>query len=701
MAPADSTPDAREPSAQGTLEKTPLPHLLVYAHDKQLTGTFELEGPAGQSATFLCVDGQPTKARTSESVIYLGKALVDLGMLTPEQLDEALPGLLASTELHGQALLRAGLITQEQLELGLRAQLIRKMQWLVHLPAETVFKYYDAYDALRSYGGEGQSGIDPFPLVWSCIRSAPPWEHVHVGLTRIGGAGILLTAAAETDRFAFDKAERATIDRLREKPRRLHELTEEAGIAPRVVQLLAYCLLVTKQVDVIRESQLPPGGQEDTNEPPPSSPFATAEIRPAAATAAGGQKVARVQLAQVSLSRQRAAVEEDVSSPDLAAAAATGQNAGATSYVATQPRTRRPNTNAEALLRASAPADSPSGPARPAEPTASAPDMPGAPIANVIAAETPVAPTPQPPASNPHSTRVASVPPPSARSKAPIVVHEDSAPPSSKNPVPSSKRAGQMSAELVARKREIADRAANVDKEDYFTVLGITRETPSTEVQKAFFALAKKWHPDRVPAALSDVKDACAKVFGRMSEAHQTLMDPARRAKYEASLKHGSDDSAESQAKVVAILEAATNFQKAEICLKRNDTKQAEEFCKKAIDVDPNQADYISMMAWLQSLKPMKQDLGSTQEQIAELTRAIGISQACERAFFYRAMLLKRSGDEAKAIKDFKRAVELNPRNVDAQREVRLFNMRGGSPSKPAAKKDEGGGGIFGKLFKK
>jgi hypothetical protein len=51
--------------------------------------------------------------------------------------------------------------------------------------------------------------------------------------------------------------------------------------------------------------------------------------------------------------------------------------------------------------------------------------------------------------------------------------------------------------------------------------------------------------------------------------------------------------------------------------------------------------------------------------------------------------------------------MELNPRNVDAQREVRLYNMRGGEPQKPAggasgAKSGkEEGGGIFGKLFKK
>jgi Fe-S-cluster formation regulator IscX/YfhJ len=687
VAPADSLPDLPEPSASGTLVKTPLPHLLVYAHDKQLTGTFEFEGPSGQVATLLTIEGQPTKARTTEVVIYLGRVLVDLGILSEEQLADSLPGLLAGTELHGQRLIRAGLITEEELELGLRAQLIRQMQALVHLPAETTFKYYDHFDGLHSYGGDGHVGIDPFPVVWACLKASAPWEHVHVGLTRIGTSGIQLAASAETDRFSFDKAERTTIELLRQRPWRMHELTDESAMAPRLVQLLAYCLLVTKQLDMIRESQLPGQPDDPTEDPPPSSPFATTEIRPAAVPP--GQRVARVQLAQVSLGR-RAAVEEDVSRPDLSAGDAVEKNAGSTSYVATQPRTTRRGTTQPGYPRS----------AIVPEPSASAPAMTAE--ASAVVSSEPVSPrVPAPPPPPPPSPRT-------PETSAPGVVDEGDASPSSSNPTSSEKRATPMTPELAARKKEIVDKGASIDKEDYFAVLGVARDTPSSAIQKAFFALAKKWHPDRVSADLQDVKDVCAKVFSRMSEAHQTLTDPTKRVKYEASIKSGGvgDDSAESQAQVMAILGAATDFQKAEICLKRNDTRQAEDFCKRALDVDPKQADYIAMMAWLQSLKPMKQDPTSTQEQVQELSRAIAISQACERAFFYRAMLLKRLGEEAKAIKDFKRAVELNPRNVDAQREVRLFNMRGGVATKPSAgpsakpaKKEEGG--IFGKLFKK
>ena len=270
-----------------------------------------------------------------------------------------------------------------------------------------------------------------------------------------------------------------------------------------------------------------------------------------------------------------------------------------------------------------------------------------------------------------------------------------------------------MSAELAARKKEIEDKAASHRQGGPLHQITRCRRAirrPS-EIQKAFFGLAKKWHPDRVPPTLADVKNLCAKVFGRMSEAHQTLMDPAKRAKYESSRKAGRRRFARGAGAGRAILGAATNFQKAEICLKRNDTRQAEEFCKKALDVDPKQADYIAMMAWLDSQKPQKQDPGSTQQQILELTRRIGTSQAQPRGRFYpeRCCVEAALAEEPQNEGLRRSAVELNPRNADAtSASFECFNSvrapRDASPAslkdgKKDAKKEEGG--IFGRLFKK
>ena len=110
---ADSAATRPAPSASGTLAKTPLLHLLLYAHQRNLAGTIELFAPDKRNAAVLFVNGEPAKVRTSEPVAYLGRVLLELGHLNETQLDRSLTELAAhkreGNKLHGEVLLAQGL----------------------------------------------------------------------------------------------------------------------------------------------------------------------------------------------------------------------------------------------------------------------------------------------------------------------------------------------------------------------------------------------------------------------------------------------------------------------------------------------------------------------------------------------------------------------------------------------------------------
>jgi tetratricopeptide (TPR) repeat protein len=244
-------------------------------------------------------------------------------------------------------------------------------------------------------------------------------------------------------------------------------------------------------------------------------------------------------------------------------------------------------------------------------------------------------------------------------------------------------------------------------------MLDLARDATRDEVETKFLALAKQWHPDRLPAEFALVRDACSRVFSRMSEARATLTDDDLRARYMRLLADGSG-SPETQEIVAKVVEAATNFQKAEVCFRRNDYAQAEAFCSKAVEADPTQPDYLALLAWLIALKPENQSGEKTRDALQLLDRAIGMSAKCDKAYFYRAQIYKRIGKADAALRDFRRVMELNPRNIDAAREVRLHRMRGGRPtssdrpskqprssSDPSRPTDETKTGLFGRLFKK
>lgn len=276
---------------------------------------------------------------------------------------------------------------------------------------------------------------------------------------------------------------------------------------------------------------------------------------------------------------------------------------------------------------------------------------------------------------------------------------------------PDAPPAVASSPELDARRSEIAERAAKIDKEDYFTMLGIPREAGPDALQSAYFALAKKWHPDRLPEELGDAREAAGKVFARLTEAFQTLTDGDKRKKYVDALKTGGA-TPEEQEKVAKILEAQMEFQKAEILFKKGDLVNAERHAQRAAEKDGEQVDYSALILWIRA-----QDASLAPDALVSLVRDFDLLLAAEpnhqRALWYRGSLHKRLGNLEKSIRDFRKLVELDAKHTDAVRELRIYEMRYGGKTTTAAKgaSPKGGkteeksnvpfGDLLGKLFKK
>ena len=517
------------PTAQGSLEATPLGHLLVYSLDRMLTGTLVLEESTGNRHAIYFDEGGPSKAKIQDPVLFLGRVLVEQKAITDEVYERTLVQATERGQLHGQLLLEQGHIDEHALREGLREQLSRQVLWMFGLPKDTLFGYYDRLNFLEHWGGDGVRA-KPLALIWRGVRDYVHAGHMNEVLSRFGDQLILLHIDAPIRRFRFDRREQAIIDVLRAKPQPLSELLARGLAEAEYVRRLVYAMLITRQL----ESGIP--GVEPIG------------------------------------------VDEAASSSRM-----------------------------------------------------------------------PVAPAlPLPPKASRH-------PSPAASSHPPLVA------PASK-PVDSP--------ELAAFKTEIRERAAN-GSADYYELLGVAADAIPQVIQAAFFQLAKKWHPDRLGPDLADVRDLATKVFARMSEAHQILSDAARRKEYDELLKDGAG-GAEEQEQVQRVLRATTAFQKAEVLMKRNNVPAALEEARKAVELDPSQADYIALLAWLES----NQLNANMDEILARIEKAQRLEPNNTRIRWYRGSILKRMGKSGKAIGDFRFIVENDPRHVDAQREIRLYEMR-------------------------
>ena len=668
-------PPPPTPSATGSFVKTPFPHLLVYALERRLTGSFELYRGAGVVATIFMTAGCPSKVRTAEPIHYLGDILLELGMIDAAARTASLQKMQAESKLQGQALLELGAIDPGRLEAGLRAQVERKIERFFALPNETTFHYYDSFDLLSAFGG-APSPIDPLPVLWRGVREHPAWEHVDATLRRIGSALVRAAPAAQLARFAFTPAEMPAVDLLQQRAVRMADLMGIVG--PNVGQLLVYLLMIMKQVDLVDPAQAQGQMRPAPAGTPPSSGQAFARVQLQKQTPRGALIVEEVHVAAT-------ANDERASNPVMQPAPMT------TPGSAFAPVPMPP------VVVSAPPASQPPGAGSAPPPAVGNEETPtpmdiGSLISNTISSAPPGMGSPQPSPAIPPPPGFGSVPPEEAASP--------SVPP------------GGLTAEQSILKIKIIERADQITSQDYFQMLGVDRDATTEQLQKAFFALAKVWHPDRLPPALVDVKEACSKVFTHLTEAHATLTDPTKRQDYMTLLRDGGA-TPDDQAKIQAILEAATEFQKAEILLKRSmSDPQAYDIVKRCVLLDGEQADYLATLAWLDAQKPEWLSREKTLEKCLVLERCIQKNSNCERAYFYRGLLYKRAGEASKAMKDFKKAAELNPRNLDAMREVRLHNMRGGASRPPSATvspkvgtskppEPEKLGGFLGKLFKK
>ncbi|MCP4196822.1 MAG: DnaJ domain-containing protein [Proteobacteria bacterium] len=252
--------------------------------------------------------------------------------------------------------------------------------------------------------------------------------------------------------------------------------------------------------------------------------------------------------------------------------------------------------------------------------------------------------------------------------------------------------------EVSERRRSIEAKAVAIASQNYYEMLDVPFGAPAEVVRKAYFQLAKEFHPDKVPTALaSEIKETLQYIFSSLSEAHATLIDPDAREEYEAAILEGelrtsiaplTDDETE----VRNTLRAENEYQKALVFMRRGQMEKAEERIDIARQLNPTEGEYLAVWAFLE-LKRRPQ--GESLEDLADaLRKALTTNPKSERAHLYFAYVLKAMGRNAEAKTHFEKVISFNSHNIDAGRELRLMTMRRQSW---VGKKSRG---LFSRLFK-
>ncbi|MED5371114.1 MAG: DnaJ domain-containing protein [Myxococcota bacterium] len=238
------------------------------------------------------------------------------------------------------------------------------------------------------------------------------------------------------------------------------------------------------------------------------------------------------------------------------------------------------------------------------------------------------------------------------------------------------------------------------DAEDHFGVLEVHWDADENTFRKAYFALAQRLHPDRWTDAPQEVRQLAADIFAKVSEAWEELGDAEARKAYTDRVIHGIKSEDElAMEKVRAILAAEDDFKAGLSQFRRGNLVGAHELFEKAHLAVPEEAEFQAYFGYTLFKQHYGKNEAEAQRGVNLIKSAIDNHVKLDGGWVLMGLVFRSANNHKRAISAFRKALEMNPANVDAERELRRSAQEMRRAAEKAAKEEKKG--FFGRFFKK
>ncbi|HLL71108.1 MAG TPA: DUF4388 domain-containing protein [Pyrinomonadaceae bacterium] len=210
---------------------------------------------------------------------------------------------------------------------------------------------------------------------------------------------------------------------------------------------------------------------------------------------------------------------------------------------------------------------------------------------------------------------------------------------------------------------------------DHYRILGVERDADSAECKRAYYALAKRFHPDRFQRDADEtLRPQVEAAFMKITQAYETLRDPRARAAYEVKLgtqmgapgpaqASGRGGASDSSANLSREQRATESFAQGLAALKQNNLSSAVTLLGEAARLAPQQPRYHAFYG-----SALARDVRTRHQAEAELQTAIKLDSNDPAYRVMLAELLRALGQLLRAERELERALTLDPNHDVARR---------------------------------
>ena len=257
--------------------------------------------------------------------------------------------------------------------------------------------------------------------------------------------------------------------------------------------------------------------------------------------------------------------------------------------------------------------------------------------------------------------------------------------------------------ESIADLRNLIEQAYyGLNRQDYYSVLGITPRADLAEIKIAYYGLARKFHPDRFYGMEDHIlKEKVDVIFSTINGAYETLKNANKRLEYDSTssdLRRIAVGPLSSQIKSAGPLGreaqlkgAEEHFKKAKVAYNQGLNYEAVQYLKSATEIAPEVAKYWQHLGIALSRNPQWR-----KEAEDSFNKAAELDPKNPENHLYMGFLYKNAGLKLRARKHFASCLQMDPKNEIALRELAAIdNAPASEPDNPQAKK-----GLLGGIFK-